>query len=83
VIAFFNGVYAMPTMDTLCFAGDENIRVNVMSFAIIDRFEFDIVKERIRSFMNDKPKLRWKIVEIWGDYYWKDTKVDESIEYCF
>jgi len=42
----------------------------VMSFAIIDKFEFDIARVRIRSFMRDKAKLRWKIVEIWGDYYW-------------
>lgn len=83
VLAFVFGVHAMPTMDALCFAGDENIRVNVMSFAIIDRFEFETVRERIRSFMRDKPKLRWKIVEIFGDYYWKDTTVDESIDYCF
>ena len=83
VVAFLNGVHVMPTMDTLCFAGDDNIRVNVMSFAIIDRFEFDIVRERIRSFMRDKQKLRCKIVEIWGDYYWKDTQIEDSIEYCF
>ena len=57
--------------------------LNVISFAFIDRFDFDTVRERIRSFMNDKPKLRWKIVKIWGDYYWKDTKVVDSIDYCF
>ena len=83
VIAFIYGVHTMPAMDSLCFAGDEDIRVNVMSFAFIDRFEFENAKERIKSFMRDKPKLRWKIVEIWGDYYWKDTTVEESIDYCF
>ena len=83
VIAFMTGVHVMPSMDTLCFAGDEDIRVNVMSFAIIDRFEFDKVRERIRSFMRDKAKLRWKIVEIWGDYYWKDTEIEDSLNYCF
>lgn len=33
------------------------------------------------GFMRDKPKLRWSIVKLWGDYYWKDTTVEESIDY--
>lgn len=33
--------------------------------------------------MQDKPKLRWKIVSIWGDLYWKDTTIEESIDYVF
>ena len=33
--------------------------------------------------MADKEKLRWKIVSIWGDYYWKDAPIEESIDYVF
>ena len=33
--------------------------------------------------MGQKAKLRWKIVEIWGDYYWCDTKVEDNLGYCF
>jgi hypothetical protein len=73
----------MPTMDTICFIGDNVANINVMSFSIIERFEFEHVKERIRSFMKDKPKLRYKVVKIWGDYYWKDTTIEDSIDYVF
>ena len=83
VIAMIYGVHAMPTMDALCFAGQDDIRVNVMTFAFIDRLEFETVRERIRGLMHEKAKLRCKIVEIWGDYYWCETKVDESLDYCF
>ena len=83
VIAFFNGVIAMPTMDQMCFLGDDDIRINFISFCIIEKHEFEKVKGKIRGFMKDKAKLRWKIEKIWGDYYWKDTTIDESIDYVF
>ena len=83
LIAFWHGVHAMPTMDTVCFLGDDDVRVNFISFTIIDKFEFEKVRTKILSFMRDKPKLRWKIVKIWGDYYWADTKIEHSIDYVF
>lgn len=43
-IAFFYGVHVMPTMDTICFRGDDNIRVNFISFTIIDKYEFEKVR---------------------------------------
>ena len=33
--------------------------------------------------MAEKEKLRWKIETIFGDYYWKDTTIEESIDYVF
>lgn len=73
----------MPTMDTMCFIGDDNIRVNFISFTIIDKYDHNKVKERLKTFMREKPKLRWKIVKILGDYYWADTDIEESINYVF
>jgi hypothetical protein len=81
LIAIFYGVHVMPTMDTLCFMGDDNIRVNFISFTILDKMDFKMVRSRIEKFMREKPKLRYKIVKIWGDYYWADTKVEDSIDY--
>jgi NRPS condensation-like uncharacterized protein len=83
LIALYYGVHVMPTMDTICFMGDEDIRVNIISFTMIEKLEYEKVRERIKTFMQDKAKLRWKIVEIWGDYYWKDTTIEESIDYVF
>lgn len=34
--------------------------------------------------MQDKAKLRYGVVEIMGDLYWKDTgKAENNIDYCF
>jgi len=73
----------MPTMDSMCFLGADTSRTNFISFTIIDKNEFSKIKSRINSFMKDKPKLRYKVVKIWGDYYWKDTKIEDSINYVF
>jgi hypothetical protein len=70
VIAWWYGVNCMPTMDSLCFMGDDDIRVNIISFTTIEKFAFEPAKERIKKYMAEKEKLRWKIVSIWGDYYW-------------
>lgn len=40
-IALFYGVSVMPTMDTMCFAGDNDIRVNFMSCTVIERNTFE------------------------------------------
>jgi hypothetical protein len=83
VIAIIYGVHAMPTMDSMCFLGADTSRTNFISFTIIDKNEFSKIKSRINSFMKDKPKLRYKVVRIWGDYYWKDTKIEDSINDVF
>lgn len=83
VVAWFYGVKCMPTMDTLCFMGNDDIRTNVISHTTIERSDFELAKQGIRRFMAEKEKLRWKIVSIWGDYYWKDTQIEESIDYVF
>ena len=33
--------------------------------------------------MKEKPKLRYCIKEIFGDYYWAETNPEETIEYTF
>ena len=71
----------MPSMDVTCFIGDDDIRVNFISFAVFEKFEFEKVKERIEGFMRDKQKLRSSVVRIWGDLYWKDNSIEETIDY--
>ncbi len=70
----------MPSMDQACFLGPDTSRVNFISVTTTERYTFAQAKERARKFMLQKPKLRWSIVEILGDYYWKDNNVDEMIE---
>lgn len=83
LVAWWHGAIAMPTMDTIVFLGDDDVRVNFISFTVIERTDFATVQKRIRGFMRDKAKLRWRIVKIWGDLYWQDTAVEESIDYVF
>ena len=83
VIALIFGVHAMPTLDMVCFLGMDTARANIHSFTIIDKYEFEKAKKRVAGFMRDKAKLRQKIKKIWGDYYWQDTTVEESLDYCF
>lgn len=83
IVAAICGVHPMPTMDMVCFFGDDKTNVNFISFTIIDKFEFNKAREKIIRFMQEKPKLRYKIKKIMGDYYWQDTTIEESIDYVF
>lgn len=40
LIALCYGVHAMPTMDMVCFVGDEKIRVNFISVTMIEKLEY-------------------------------------------
>ena len=83
LIAIVYGVHAMPTMDSLSFMGNDDTHANIISITYIEKYDFERGREKIKKYMADKPKLRWKIVSIWGDYYWKDTTIEESIDYVF
>jgi hypothetical protein len=61
VVALIFRVHAMPTMDMVCFFGDEKSNVNFMSFTIIDKYDFEKARKRVIQFMKEKPKLRYKI----------------------
>ena len=50
-----------------------------MSLTIIDRYPIDKVRAHFRELISAKPKLRRKIVKIWGDYYWADMTVEEAL----
>lgn len=81
VIAFAYGIHAMPTMDQMVFLGRNDIRANIISFTIIDNYPFDKVRKHFRQLISDKPKLRMKIVKIWGDYYWAEMGIDEALDH--
>lgn len=65
----------MPTMDTVCFLGDENTLVNFITLVHIEKLDFEKCKERFARFVSDKSKLRWKIREIFGDKYWEEVSI--------
>jgi len=73
LVAWYYGVFAMPSMDSMVFMGDDTARVNFISITTLEKYDFSLVLSKAREFMLQKPKLRWHITEIFGDYYWKDT----------
>ena len=84
VIAFIFGVHAMPSMDTICFMGNDKARVNFISITTIERYKYEGARARARRYLIEKPKLRYSIERIFGDYYWKDTNdIDRALNQAF
>lgn len=67
------GVHAMPSMDALCFLSKDTARINFISVTTVDRYDYELAKKRAKTFIETKNKLRYSVVEILGDYYWKDN----------
>lgn len=81
IALFYKDVHVMPSMDAACFLGDDSARVNFISVTTVERFDVSIAREKSKKYMSEKAKLRYKVVEILGDYYWKDTgDVDKVID---
>lgn len=74
ILAWICGAHAMPSMDTACFLGYDKARVNFFSVTTIEGYDLEKAKDKARQFMREKPKLMWSVREIFGDYYWQDTK---------
>ena len=58
IIAFIYGVNVMSTIDSIFFFGDEEVRPNFMSVVVIDKFDFNKIRERALRGMKDKAKMR-------------------------
>jgi hypothetical protein len=83
LIAFIFGVHAMPSMDSACFLGKDTSRINFISVTTIDKYEYALARARSKEFLRQKPKLRYQIAEIFGDYYWKDTQdIERALDKC-
>ena len=81
LIAFFFGVHAMPSMDAICFLSKDTARINFISVTTVDKYDFLLAKKRARTFIETKNKLRYSVVEILGDYYWKDSNdIDRLVD---
>lgn len=83
LIALVFKVRVMPSMDMACFFGHDKANTNFMSFTVVDQFDFEKLKGNFLHQMKIHWKLRSCIVEIFGDYYWKETNPEETIDFCF
>lgn len=46
-IAVIFGVHVMPTMDMICFLGNDKANANWISFTVIEKYPFEKVKAKI------------------------------------
>lgn len=73
IALFFPGVHVMPSMDNACFLGDDkSALVNFMSVTTLEHLSLDRAKEKARHYLMEKAKLRYHVVRIFGDLYWKE-----------
>ena len=77
------GTIAMPPMDNQCFCGSKGVFVNYMNCNMYDSENMDILVDRFKEVMTFIPKLRYKIKEIAGDYYYEEMSIEETISKIF
>ena len=83
LVAFAFGLHVMPSLDSACFLGKDTSRTNFISVTTVDRYEFPLARARSLAFLRQKPKLRYQVAEIFGDYYWKDSAdIERAVDKC-
>ena len=83
IIALIFRVKAMPAMDMCTFFGLEKCNTNIISVIYFQKQKANVVKRRFLSLIEKIPKLRYTIVEIMGDLYYKEIGAQEAIEGTF
>ena len=76
IVALIFGVKAIPSMDLVCFYGDNTSRVNFMSSTKFESIPFEKLKAHFGRLIKQMPKLRYSVVEIFGDYYYKELPIE-------
>ena len=81
LIAKMNGVIPIPAMDQVCFISSSKSLLNVMNCTCYDAvFDPKITRHNMEKIIKHMPKLTYRIVEIFGDYYYKPMSADETFE---
>ena len=75
------GLNVIPAMDYTCFLGGSKSVVNFMNCTYYDTECCpDVVKDKITWATKYNPKLRYKIVDVGGDFYYTEMSVEEMME---
>lgn len=83
IIAIIYNCKAMPSMDTVCFMGEDTARVNFMSAQMCETVDFEYARKKCYGYVRDKAKLRSHVIRIFGDYYWKRSEdLEKVIDVC-
>lgn len=83
VIALCLNLQVMPALDFSTFLGNEKQIPNVMSAIKLERVSAEVARNRFRSMMTKIPKMKYSIVEVMGDLYYREMSEEEAIEKIF
>jgi hypothetical protein len=71
----------MPTLDSVCFYGKDESLINFMSATTLEKLPFDKAKSKMRELMVRLPKLRYTVINVMGDLYYKPIDSEQALEY--
>ena len=81
VTALLFGLHPIPIMDYTCFLGGSKSIVNIMNCTWYDCMaDPELVKDKVLKAVKTKPKLRYKIVEVAGDFYYQEMSEAEMMQ---
>jgi len=71
---------AVPAMDQQCFLSNTKSHCNYVNCSLQDNDCADAAREKFTMLIKKHPKLRYKVKEIAGDYYYEEMSVEETIQ---
>ena len=88
IVIFYQDVVAMIVpntikmgpMDQMCFLSSTKAHVNYMNVSLQDVDSQDAGRKNFMKLAKKMPKLRYKIKEICGDYYYEEMSIEETME---
>ncbi|CDW71676.1 ws dgat mgat [Stylonychia lemnae] len=83
LIGLFLRLKPMPVMDVCTFFGLDGSHSNIMSAIYFERLSADKAKERFSLLISKIPKMRYSIVNILGDLYYKELPQKQVLDIIF
>eukprot|EP00347_Sterkiella_histriomuscorum_P012286 403369170 len=83
LIGFITKLKPMPVMDLCTFFTSTNTNSNIMSVIYLEPLKTEKARQRISELMAKLPKMRYSIVDILGDYYYKELPQKGLIDVIF
>lgn len=69
----------MPAMDQQTYVSNPNQLVNYMNCSMYDKEDVQAIELCFKKAISNFPKMRYKVKEIFGDYYYEEMSVAETI----
>lgn len=70
----------MPAMDQQTYVSNPKQLVNYMNCSMYDKPDIETIELTFKNAISKYPKMRYKVKEIFGDYYYEEMSVKEAVE---